>query len=143
MTSLLPKKITNTVTDTDNNTVSTQTLNYTYDSLGNIETVKEGDTLKLKYYYDDLNQFIREDNATLSKTVTYTYDLGGNLKSTREYAYTTAATVSGTPAVTNTYTYGDSSWKDKLTSYNGNSITYDAIGNPLSYYNGYSFTWTI
>ena len=31
-----------------------------------------------------------------------------------------------------------------LTSYNGVSITYDDIGNPLSYYNGssYNFTWT-
>ena len=27
--------------------------------------------------------------------------------------------------------YGDSNWKDKLTSYNGTAITYDAIGNPL------------
>ena len=32
---------------------------------------------------------------------------------------------------------------DLLTSYNGTAITYDAIGNPLSYYNGssYAFTW--
>ena len=30
-----------------------------------------------------------------------------------------------------------------MTSYNGHAITYDEIGNPLSYYNGssYSFTW--
>ena len=30
-----------------------------------------------------------------------------------------------------------------LTSFNGTAITYDAIGNPLSYYNGanYTFTW--
>ena len=33
---------------------------------------------------------------------------------------------------------------DKLTSYSGVSITYDQVGNPLSYYNGssYNFTWT-
>ena len=31
-----------------------------------------------------------------------------------------------------------------LTSYRGVSITYDQVGNPLSYYNGssYNFTWT-
>ena len=29
----------------------------------------------------------------------------------------------------------------RLTSYNGNTITYDAIGNPLAYYNGRQFTW--
>ena len=34
-------------------------------------------------------------------------------------------------------------WGDLLTNYNGTAITYDAIGNPLSYYNGenYTFTW--
>lgn len=32
---------------------------------------------------------------------------------------------------------------DLLTAYNGHTITYDANGNPLSYYNGtrYTFTW--
>ena len=30
------------------------------------------------------------------------------------------------------YTYGDANWKDKLTAYNGKTITYDAIGNPLN-----------
>ena len=41
------------------------------------------------------------------------------------------------------FTYGDSVWGDKLTAYKGVTITYDAIGNPLSYYNGssYTFTW--
>ena len=33
---------------------------------------------------------------------------------------------------------------DSMTSYNGGSITYDTIGNPLSYYNGqrYTMTWS-
>ena len=37
----------------------------------------------------------------------------------------------------------DSQWGDLLTSFDGVTITYDAIGNPLSYYNGtsYTFTW--
>ena len=44
---------------------------------------------------------------------------------------------------TDVYTYGDSEWKDLLTAYNGHAITYDAIGNPLTYYNGadYTMTW--
>ena len=39
--------------------------------------------------------------------------------------------------------FSDSQWGDLLTSYDGTAITYDAIGNPLSYYNGsaYTFTW--
>ena len=40
------------------------------------------------------------------------------------------------------YTYGDSEWKDLLTAYNGQSITYDGIGNPTRYYTGNGFTWT-
>ena len=35
---------------------------------------------------------------------------------------------------------GDGNWKDKLTSYDGKGITYNAIGNPLSY-DGWSYTW--
>ena len=41
---------------------------------------------------------------------------------------------------TKTYTYGDSSWADLLTQYNGKAITYDGIGNMLTY-NGSTYTW--
>lgn len=41
-----------------------------------------------------------------------------------------------------TYGYTDANWKDLLTSYCGQTITYDAAGNPLSYYNGQSYTFT-
>ena len=34
----------------------------------------------------------------------------------------------------------DTTWQDKLTSYNGQSITYDASGNPTSYL-GHTLTW--
>ncbi|MBO4873108.1 MAG: hypothetical protein J5496_06805 [Lachnospiraceae bacterium] len=141
-TSVVPASITQTVKNNGGSTVSSITYNYTYDSLGNIETISEGSTLKVKYYYDSLNQLTRENNVYLNKTITYSYDLGGNLTSVKEYAYQTGATVSGTPTVINSYTYEDSNWKDKLTKYNGTTITYDQIGNPLTYYNGYSFTWT-
>ena len=65
------------------------------------------------------------------RTDTYTYDGVGNILT---------ATKDG---VAHTYTYGDDDWGDLLTAYDGNAITYDAIGNPLTYYNGQSwnFTW--
>ena len=65
----------------------------------------------------------------------YTYS-GGNLGSIRR---TNGSGVSHP----HTYTYGDSEWKDLLTAYDGESITYDAIGNPTSYYNGnrWTFGW--
>lgn len=31
--------------------------------------------------------------------------------------------------------------KDKLTKYNGTTITYDLMGNPLSYRDGITMTW--
>ena len=35
----------------------------------------------------------------------------------------------------------DSTWKDRLDSYDGQAITYDAIGNPLSY-KGFNMGWS-
>ena len=43
---------------------------------------------------------------------------------------------------THTYTYGNSDWADLLTAYDGNPITYDAIGNPTTWYDGAAMTWT-
>ena len=93
----------------------------------------------IQYKYNELNELIREDNAELNKTITYTYDAGGNITAKTEYAYTTAESL-GTPTSTISYGYGDSNWKDKLTSYNNLPITYDQIGNPLAY-NGWTYTW--
>ena len=68
----------------------------------------------------------------------YAYDTYGNLLSVKTYDNAVDELLS-----TDTYTYGDSQWLDRLTKYNGQTITYDGIGNPLNYYNGssYTFTW--
>ncbi len=116
-----------------------KTLNYTYDARGNITSVSEGDTEKLRYTYDDLDQLIRADDAYEGKTYTYAYDAGGNLTSRSDYAYTAGDL--GEAVSTVAYAYGDANWKDKLTGYNGQSLTYDAIGNPLTWRDGISFTW--
>ena len=68
----------------------------------------------------------------------YYYDNAGNLTSWKIQ--------DGSATVTqeqHTYTYGDSNWKDLLTAFDGQTITYDGGGNPLSYYNGrrYTMTW--
>ena len=87
-----------------------------------------------------MGQLIRENNPYTNLTTVYSYDKGGNITSAKEYAYTTAAEL-GAVKKTNTYTYEDIHWKDKLTSYNGEAITYDEIGNPLTYRDSLSFTW--
>lgn len=125
-------RTTNRVSKIDGDVV----LRYTYDELGNIKTVRG--TENATYYYDELNQLVREDNENLNKTITYTYDLGGNVTTKKEYSYTTGEL--GTAKNTITYEYEDQIWKDKLTSYNGKIITYDAMGNPLTYA-GNTYTW--
>ena len=40
-----------------------------------------------------------------------------------------------------TYGYTNTTWGDLLTSYNGTSITYDAIGNPTKWRNAAGLTW--
>ena len=112
---------------------------YSYTPQGNISAVCDGDR-QSTYQYDEINQLIRENNAYLNKTVTYSYDAGGNILSKTAYPYTTGS-LEGQTGETVTYSYGDSEWKDLLTAYNGQAITYDAIGNPLSYKNGFTFTW--
>ena len=94
-----------------------------------------------QYAYDELGQLIREDNKDANKSYTYTYDSRGNLLSKKTYAFTLGTL--GTAQKTDTYGYATDSWKDRLTSYNGQTITYDSIGNPLTYNNGsaYTFTW--
>ena len=77
-------------------------------------------------------------------TWNYTYDLQGQLlsasSSSAAYSYTYDAAGNILTANGNTYTYGDGDWADLLTTYNGQSITYDTIGNPTSYYNGTRWT---
>ncbi len=101
---------------------------YTYDVLGNILTYTENGTA-YAYTYDDLGQLLTATGG--GKAWAYTYDLGGNILTATD----------GTTS--HTYTYGDAEWADLLTAFDGQAITYDASGNPLSYYNGtrYTFTW--
>ncbi|MEG2018339.1 MAG: hypothetical protein RR128_07775, partial [Clostridium sp.] len=114
-------------------------LVYTYDSNGNIETINHNGK-EIKYYYNELNELKREDNEVLNKTITYTYDIGGNLQRKSVYPYNKANPITLAATSTINYGYTDGTWKDKLTSYNGKAITYDTIGNPLTY-DGTTYTW--
>ena len=104
------------------------TFTYTYDEVGNIQTVSDG-TYTTSYDYDSLNQLVRENNQKIGKTYTYAYQ-NGNITERKEYAYTTGEL--GEVLDTKTWTYGNNIWSDLLTDFNGQSITYDEIGNPLT-----------
>ncbi len=74
------------------------------------------------YTYDALGQLLTETvNGTVVNTMTY--DNYGNIVSKNGVAYTY-----------------DSTWKDLLTGYGEQTISYDAQGNPVKYL-GHTLTW--
>lgn len=120
-------------------------LKYDYDDAGRITMIYALETNNgvTNYYpvnmyeYDEAGQLVVEANMNLGTVCSYTYDAGGNLTSKNyhdnaEFNETTCKIVLGEPTQTITYAY-DSVWKDKLVSYNGTQINYDALGNPLNY----------
>ena len=118
-------------------TVGGTTYIYTYDARGNITAISDG-TNTTSYVYDSLDQLTRENNQAAGKTWVYTYDNGGNILRKSEYAYTTGTL--GAALDTISYGYGDSEWRDLLTSYGWKDLTSDAIGN-LTNDGDWTYTW--
>lgn len=83
---------------------------------------------------------MRENNQVTNQTVTYEYDVWGNILDKKIYAYTTTDDLTGLTYTLVPYAYTNTAWGDQLTSYNGQAITYDNMGNPTSY-RGYTFGW--
>ncbi len=118
---------------------NTHTYGYCYDKNGNILTVSEDGVVAVQYTYDSLDELVRVDDLYAQSTLCYTYDNAGNIMSVKEYAYTNGD-IQTEPVNSVTYGY-DEEWKDLLVSYDGENITYDEIGNPLTYRNSMSMTW--
>ena len=112
------------------------TTYYDYDDMGRVtEIYNDG---HISYEYDSYGQIIRENNSALDKTFAYEYNDIGNIVNVKEYEYTTEDY--DLTYTEKTYTY-DASLPDRLTSFNGSTITYNAIGCPTSF-DGYSASWT-
>ncbi len=114
---------------------------YSYDGNGNIMSITQNGTVVAKYKYDELNQLSYAMDRNSGLFVEYNYDNAGNVTSVEEYGLSTTNWSPLSLKAEKTYTYGDTNWKDKMTSYNGENITYDAMGNPLSYRDGMKMTW--
>ena len=113
---------------------------YTYDANNNILSVAQGEASS-SYVYDAANQLVRANiynSNTDNYTATYTYDGNGNITAKSIYPYTIGEL--GTATSTIQYGYETAGWTDQLTSYNGQSIVYDASGNPTTYL-GQSLSW--
>ena len=131
-----------------NNGVFKESMQYRYDSMGNIIEVFENGRSACRYEYDALGRLTREDNVAFGKTTTWAYDNNGNTIAKYEYALTTKPTneLYLLNCKTFTYCYDDNS--DQLLSItkdDGSTVTteqfvYDQIGNPETY-RGTSATW--
>ena len=122
-----------TTTKLKSETINGEKYEYKYDARSNITDVTKDGVLQYHYDYDMMNQLVSVDDKLNGKVYNYTYDAGGNLISE------TVTDSNGTTS--NAYEYNNSNWGDVLTSYNGQNITYDEIGNPLTYRDGMSMTW--
>ena len=100
---------------------------YSYDNVGNITAITG--SAPATYTYDSQNQLLTEVRG--GTTYSYTYNAAGNMLSKTK--------ISGSG--TDTFTYGNTEWRDLLTAYNGNTITYDTVGNPTTWYDGATMTW--
>ena len=115
------------------NSASAESLSYSYYPNGNLGCITRNNVYISEYVYDEHDRLIRDYDHLANRMYVYAYNDGGNILSRTVY------TLNWTYLYTDTYTY-NSTWKDQLASYNGQAITYDALGNPTSYL-GMGMTW--
>ena len=132
-----------TTTKIKEETIGKDTYKYEYDTNGNITDIYKkvnNDWQRLYLYeYDEFNQLITFCDYINQKQYRYDYDEAGNILT--ETVSRIGAHGQLYDSRVNAYGYDDANWGDKLTSYNGETITYDEIGNPLSYRDGMTMTW--
>lgn len=111
-----------------------------YDDKGKI-TAKGYTEVSEFYTYDSNDQIIRVDSNLYNPyTSTYTYDARGNITSKNVYDYTGDENIASSPKETTSFTYANIGWKDLLVAVNDVELTYDEIGNVLTY-GDKEFTW--
>ncbi len=100
-----------------------RTLSYEYDAEERITKVTDSIDGTTEYTYDALGQLLTETvNGEVVNSMEY--DNYGNIVEKNNKAYI----------------YGDATWKDLLTGFDGKTIEYDAQGNPVKYL-GHTLTW--
>jgi len=122
---------------------------YTYNSNGNItsetQTVTQNNVTTsetINYSYDGKSQLVSAENDSVKWT--YTYDNRGNILTKSEYSISLDGNNQKVYTLIDmdTFNYTNSAWQDELTSYNNQTIAYDAAGNPTNY-RGNTLTWTM
>lgn len=123
-------------------TTDDRKYDYIYDLAGNITQIKMNGIVQYEYSYDAHGRLTIEKDYTEQKEYDYDYNTNGNVYGKTEYSINSNGRRTDSDGTTIHYTFENSNWPDQLTSYNGETITYDDSGNPLKYVGGLEFTWS-
>ena len=111
-----------------------RTISYKYDAEDRIIHIDDSISGVVDYTYNALN--LIESETINGETTKFVYDAYGNILE-KGVVDETGNIAEATKI---SYTYGNNTWDDLLTSYNGQAITYDSQGNPRNYL-GHNLTW--
>ena len=114
---------------------------YTYDRAGNITSIKESGKILYEYTYDAHGRLTGQKDYTINECHEYVYNTTGNIHADWKYPLDGNGSKISSQGSVKYSEYERGQWPDQLTSYDGNSISYDDIGNPLEYWNGMKFQW--
>ena len=117
------KRTTNII---ENYSINNNTYKYLYDTNGNIIKVYYNNNLINEYEYDIDSQLTKEIDHSNNKYIEYIYNGSGNMVSKCEKNLLNDNIISQ-----HTLTYTNTNWEDQLTNYDGETITYDSIGNVI------------
>jgi RHS repeat-associated protein len=112
-----------------------RTISYEYDNEDRIIQVTDSIAGTTEYTYDALGQLVTEAHRAVGEETSTVVNAMTYSDAEHPGRYGNILTKNGVA-----YTYGDPVWKDLLTGYGDQTITYDKQGNPTSYL-GHTLTW--
>lgn len=137
------KEVSNTKTTFDVDIYAEdKAFEYTYDLAGNITSIKESGQTLYEYTYDAHGRLTGQKDFSTNECHEYIYNTTGNIHADWKYPLDGNGNKISVQGSVKYSEYENVQWPDQVTSYNGNSISYDGIGNPLEYWNGMVFEWT-
>ncbi len=119
-------------------------ISYAYDKAGNITSISYDGSVAFEYSYDPHGRLVTEKDYLDGKYYKYSYNRTANIHSKNIWQLDENGNKIESTLRTVTLSYDEGTnckWPDQLTSYDGQTITYDNSGNPTSYLNGMSFSW--
>lgn len=114
---------------------------YNYDLSGNIISIKESGNKLYEYSYDAHGRLTEQKDYIINQCHEYIYNTTGNIQADWTYLLDESGSKTSKQGSVRYSEYENVQWPDQLTSYDGNSITYDEVGNPITYWNGMQFQW--